>query len=333
MSTSAPKPLPGPLAPPDERFWERYSPHYEFPLSSIGSVAMHVGFLVLFLGALYLLSRMTISDTTPVPMRAISVMGDGDGEDGKGTGGGMEGQENIPLETPMDPMKPVPDVPLDKIKDIEKWFPKLPAPDEGLRPEELDAAKKIAKLNEDMRKILLDGMNGKKGRGPGDGSSNTGVDGQGSSNTGDASSSQNRAVRWELIFKTENGRDYLNQLAAMRATLVIPNPPNWKTSKAYSELNPPSPNGKSFNTDEMPGLYFVDDDAGSAQKLAAALGLDFSPPLFIAFFPKEIEEELAAKERAFRGRKESEIFSTKFKILMRDGRPFITVVDQIPVKR
>ena len=30
---------PQPLAPPDERFWKRYSPHGEFPMSSIASVA------------------------------------------------------------------------------------------------------------------------------------------------------------------------------------------------------------------------------------------------------------------------------------------------------
>jgi hypothetical protein len=138
-------------------------------------------------------------------------------------------------------------------------------------------------------------------------------------------------VRWELNFRTQSGEDYLNQLAAMKATLVIPNPPDWKTSKAYSELNPPNPSGQAIS--QLPLLHFVDDDPGSAEKLARALGLGFSPPMFIAFFPKDIEEELATKERAYRGRKESEIFSTKFKILLRDGRPSITVVDQIPVRR
>jgi hypothetical protein len=67
--------------------------------------------------------------------------------------------------------------------------------------------------------------------------------------------------------------------------------------------------------------------------LAGALGLNFSPPAFLAFFPKDIEEELAAKERSFRGRKESEIFSTEFQVLMRDGKPTITVISQVPVRR
>lgn len=334
MSTSAAPqtPPPGPLAPPDEEFWEKYSPHYEFPLSSIGSIAMHIGALAIFIGLLWLLARFTISDKTPIPMRAMTVVGDGEGPDGRGEGGGQPMVENTdPLMSPMDPMKAVPEIPLEDVKKIEQFFPKLPAPDEGLRPEELDTAKKVTRLNDDIRKIILDGMSGKRGKGPGDGEGKSGVEGKGASNTGDATSSTNRAVRWELNFKTENGKDYLGQLSAMKATLVIPQPPDFKKTRAYKDLS--SPVGQAFTMEEMPGLYFVDDDPASANKIARALGLDFAPPLFIAFFPKDVEEELARKERAYRGRKESEIFSTKFKVLIRDGKPEFAVVDQIPVKR
>jgi hypothetical protein len=209
----------------------------------------------------------------------------------------------------------------------------VPSNQEGLRPEDLPTPKKIVGLEEELKKAIMDGMSGKKGKGPGEGSGGSGVEGPGSGTKGDASSSSNRAVRWELNFKTENGNDYVSQLAAMKATLVIPQPANWKTNKAYSNLTARPPAGEEFNIDKLPGLYFVDDDAGSAGRLTRALGLDFSPPHFIAFFPKDIEEELAAKERAYRGRKESEIFSTAFRILIRDGKPTITVIDQVPVKK
>ena len=54
MSTAEPPPVPKnqprpPLIPPDEEFWEKYSPHYEFPLSTVGSIALHIAGLVLFL--------------------------------------------------------------------------------------------------------------------------------------------------------------------------------------------------------------------------------------------------------------------------------------------
>jgi len=63
------------------------------------------------------------------------------------------------------------------------------------------------------------------------------------------------------------------------------------------------------------------------------MGLNFSPPKFLAFFPKDIEEELATREREYRGRRENEIFSTTFKVLVRDGRPAIVVTDQVPVRK
>lgn len=335
MSTNAPPPaaksVPGPLAPPEEQFWEKYSPHYEFPLSSVGSVAMHIAALVLFLGALWMLSRMTFSDKTPVAMRAMTVIGDeGDGAGKAGSGGGTPKEDVTPFQEPME--RSIPEAKINEtLKDLQNILPKVSADSDAPRPEDLDAVKKIARLDDAIRQAL--GKSGNRGSGPGDGSGTSGVPGTGSNNAGDATSSQSRGVRWELIFRTADGRDYLNQLAAMKATVVIPYPPDWKTSKAFKDVGRERVTPEEFNRDQLPDLYFVDDEAGSPGKVAKALGLNFEPPVFIAFFPKEIEEELAAKERAFRNRKESEIFSTKFKVLIRDGKLSITVVDQIPVKR
>jgi hypothetical protein len=334
MSAPSPPPAtkapPGPLAPPDEKFWERYSPHYEFPLSSVGSVAMHIAALVLFLGALYLLSRMTISDKTAVPMRAVAVAGEGDGPDGQGAGGGAP-QEDINLQRPED--RAIPEANLretvDQIKDV---LPKIEV-GEGLRPEDLPTVRSISSLSDDLRRKLLQGSSGKRGSGPGDGTGTSGAPGQGSGANGDPTSSASRAVRWELVFRTESGKDYLDQLAAMKATLVIPQPSDWKNLMVYRNIAAGRPTAEPFRRDQLPGLYFVDDDKSSAHKLAEALGLDFQPPMFVAFFPKDIEDELARKEREYRGRQEGEIFSTTFKIVVRDGRPTITVTEQKPVRR
>ena len=77
MSATAtpPKAPPGPIAPPEEQFWEKYSPHYEFPLSGVGSVLMNVGTLAVFLMALWLLARSTASDKEPLPIRPWSGSG------------------------------------------------------------------------------------------------------------------------------------------------------------------------------------------------------------------------------------------------------------------
>jgi hypothetical protein len=116
MSTAqAPQQSPVPLAPPEEEFWERYSPHHEFPLSSVGSVALHIAGVVLFILALWLLSKLSFSDKTPVPMTVISLASDGTGEPGRGGGGGGEtrpeniGEQSIPKK------RNVPQAEIDKV--------------------------------------------------------------------------------------------------------------------------------------------------------------------------------------------------------------------------
>src|SRR5438552_15325066 len=39
----------GSVSPPQQEFWQRYSPHHEFPLSSITSVTLHALVIVLLL--------------------------------------------------------------------------------------------------------------------------------------------------------------------------------------------------------------------------------------------------------------------------------------------
>jgi hypothetical protein len=99
----------------------------------------------------------------------------------------------------------------------------------------------------------------------------------------------------------------------------------------FDVLQPNS--GKPYSKKDLPDMYFRDSDPESAAKVARALGLNFRPPYFIAFFPKNIEEELATKERNFRGLPEKQIFETKYKVQPRNGRYEITVVDQIPLKK
>src|SRR5207248_1981324 len=43
--------------PPDERFWIRYSPHHEMPLSAIGSVLLHILLVVVIVVAYFWADR------------------------------------------------------------------------------------------------------------------------------------------------------------------------------------------------------------------------------------------------------------------------------------
>lgn len=295
---------PSPQAPPDEQFWQRYSPHHEFSLSSAGSIAVHIGLFALFIVAMWLMAEYAVTHGTPVPIRTLTV------SDDNGNGNGVPGQGG-PQQNLADPLPP--EKAKDFPPDIKLILPPIPPlAGQGLRPDQLATVRDLPKIAKGTRDQLPGGKSGKDGVGPGPGSGAA------------------RALRWELIFRTADGSDYLAQLAVMKAKIAVPTPPDWKEYKVFKDLTHPV--AEPFNREELPALFFIDGEADSAGRLANALGLDYSPPNFIAFFPKEIEEELAAKERAFANRKESEIFSTKFKILVRDGKPSIAVVEQIPIK-
>src|SRR5438093_278210 len=73
------------LVPPDERFWQRYSPNHEFPLSSASSAMIHL----FVLGFLVLGAKTLAAWDSPVDVDALVVGGRGarpDGEEGPHTG-------------------------------------------------------------------------------------------------------------------------------------------------------------------------------------------------------------------------------------------------------
>ena len=80
--------------PPEEQFWERYSPHHEAPLSGIGSFAVHfliAGFLILagYLGWLGLGSHRSSLPTDVVRF-----------DPGEGGGGGSRSASGDAAGTP-----------------------------------------------------------------------------------------------------------------------------------------------------------------------------------------------------------------------------------------
>jgi hypothetical protein len=325
-----PKAPPGPIAAPDEQFWEKYSPHYEFPLSSVGSVLMNVLALSVFLIALWLMARSTTSDKTPVPIEAQLVV-PGDlplGVAGKGGGGGTR-EEAVDTKDPTDPSQAVPETKLVPIPDdVKNFLPQIPEAKDAPRVQDLPAYKNLNKLNDELRKKLAPGAGGGTGEGTEPGMGPKSEPGAGSGGKDEnAKTSAARTLRWVIDFRTRDTADYRSQLVACKAILGFEFPDG--KLKVIKDLGAASPVAVPF--EGLPGLYFIDED--NAVAMARELGLDFRPARFICFFPKEIEEELAAKEREHRGRKESEIFSTTFSIIIRNGKPEIRVTAQEVVRR
>src|SRR5947208_2316746 len=107
------------IAPPEEAFWIRYSPHHEMPLSGVSSFALHayvIGILIIIgLGLIQIDKTLK-----PIPLDAVRVnLGGGGGSksgvgEGPGIGHGPEavqGTENTQATAPdvpkMESLKPV----------------------------------------------------------------------------------------------------------------------------------------------------------------------------------------------------------------------------------
>src|SRR5262245_21404066 len=102
------------VAPPDEKFWKKYSPHYEFPLGSTTSLVLHglvLGILILG-GYLFRLSRESATHRPP-NMDVVMLDGTGDGEAGAGAAPGLPGAPTemaADLNTKAGSANPVPEV-------------------------------------------------------------------------------------------------------------------------------------------------------------------------------------------------------------------------------
>src|SRR5690348_10778772 len=103
MAQPAPSPnqtdnrnAPANLTPPDEKFWQHYSPHHEFPLSSIGSFVIH---LLLF-GLLALVAWLGVMlfdhSSRSLPVEAVRLDLGGGGGNPRGQGEGAN--EGTPVE-------------------------------------------------------------------------------------------------------------------------------------------------------------------------------------------------------------------------------------------
>ena len=128
-----------------------------------------------------------------------------------------------------------------------------------------------------------------------------------------------------------DGQDYLDQLAAMGAVILIPLPPENKECLYFPNLKKPGERRLATEGDlkKLAGqVRFSDARPESVRAVCEALGVKEKARTFWAFFPKDLEDELARKEIGYRNRRPEDVAETVFRITLRDGKAEITVVDQ-----
>jgi hypothetical protein len=340
MATATTRPnAKNPQQPPDERFWVKYSPHHELPISSMTSLAWHVlvGVLIVVVGFIVAHSR-----SGDMPIETIEIAGGGGGGDPNGVGtasgavspGARVEAANEP-QTAKSPTKPAEEAADPSNLKVQSKDPLKDIVDDEDAQRELakivdqsnDSLQKLARLDKKFREGLLgtpgQGQGGPGSRGgKGDGTG-TGVgSGEGS---GKINARTKRQLRWTITFKTSGGSDYLRQLNLLGAILAFRHP-DGEIKVVRDLLGRPLKMGGE-NLKQLNRIFWIDDNRDSVEQLATALGLNFVPDQIVALFPHDFEKALADKEKAFANRTEDQIKATKFLVLFR-GKHYEIVVTQ-----
>ncbi len=331
-----------PLVPPDERFWQRYSPHYELPISGIGSLMDHVLGSVALLVAGFLFAQW-LKPNDPVPVDIVEFESGGGGDpngagNGPGDGARVEDLPKDPQAKPPEnqPENPPTDLPK-VIKDDSLTVPELPTDPAGTRAIE-DSAKELARLSglqEAATKKLMGSLAGKgeggtgsgggKGKGKGTGQGDGSGPGKGGGKT---SRRQQRVLRWTMIFDVRDGSEYLRQLDALGAIIGMPESDG--KIRVVHDLKNEVKNGDVY---ALKRIFWWDTKEESVRGLAAALRLNPAPTQIVAFFPIDLEEKLLRMELSYMQRRkgrqnEDEIKETQFHVERRGSTYAPVVVDQ-----
>ncbi|MCS7270410.1 MAG: hypothetical protein NZ703_04935 [Gemmataceae bacterium] len=310
---------------PEEDFWEKYNKRLEFPLSLVLAVLIHLAVMALLI--YILVGLMNREDRSSVPVQPVYVSGlnEGGGSGSPGSGGiedpfvRADAEPDKALVQSLPNPNQIPEI-REEIRQTIKYFD-----DQGRLPISDSNAAAYASLEESIRKKLLGARQG-TGDGPG-----SGIDGSGKGPGGSgADSTLGRNLRWVLRFRVSSGRDYLEQLKAMQAKILVPIP-NTDKCVFYPDLNDLSRHRMATDDDLRVlanQIKFCDTRREAVIQVATTLGLDFRPNTFWAFFPKNLEDELARLERNYRNRRPEDIEETVFRVTFRGGKPEVVVEEQ-----
>jgi hypothetical protein len=304
--------------PPDNSFWQRYSPHQELPLSLSSSGVVHAVLI-----ALLLLGGIMTARWHERPDISIGiVVGDDGGRPDAGAAQRGSGPEEALPQEPTGQLKAEPVKPLPLTSDNVVLPPLVKPQDE--RP--FDQGLKT-RLDEVRRGASDKLRRGPPVAGPGD---DDGPPGHGLGRSGGKLNvRQHRLLRWTMVFNIRQPEDYARQLQDLKAILAIPITGKDNQFLLIEDLAKRPVEPRPRDVSQINRIYWVDDDAKSVSSLARVLGVEPAPPYFVAFFPEELEKKLLQKELAYaRGKTEDMIQETRFQIrsTAKGYEPF--VIDQ-----
>jgi hypothetical protein len=310
-----------PLIPPDERFWQRYSPNHEFPLSSASSAVLHV----LVLGILALAGFGFIYRDGPVDVDALVIGGGGgrpDGDDGLVTGKGPKHEDLKDIADSASPTRQKLEMKGEALTEVQKLSKSLIKPEDERRfiDDDFAMGKKLTLVGEQVRERINTlqqgvaskglggpGKGGGKGKGTGTGFGDAEGPGRGTINK-----RQERQSRWTMIFNIRDPEDYARQLHALGAVLAVPGENG--QYMVIEDLSARPVVARPKDISEINRMFWVDDKAGAVEPLFRVLEYRPIPTYFVAFFPLELERDLLKKELEYKRLPEGKIKETRFQV-------------------
>lgn len=328
-----------------QKFWHRYSPFGELPISSAASVSLHI-----LVAVLLALGLGSLANRTQRPPSVSSVMvGDGDdsapgfGEDGLPTGdgtaeqGAAAGAAGGGEGTGGGPSMPAPTVTdgetvnnVADFKPTESVSTSANAADSASRAVTAaqgavqDARSRLAAA----KAALAKNLGGGGGGGPGEGGANGagGGTGQGGGGGSGLKGRAARPARWVLRFQSNSTQDYLAQFEGLGASFAFPaQGNNWQFFPKPSS-SPSTSQIKDLASENQ--LYWVDENPQNVNGVARILGVQ-ATGVMVTFLPRALEDRMLEMELSYRGLKEEDIQTTYFGISRDGGKYDVKVVDQI----
>jgi hypothetical protein len=319
--------------PPEERFWQRYSPHWELPLSGAGSFTLHA----LCAGALVLGVVLAIVNKPKLTLPVEPVHfdaggggkadGSGDGE-GVGLGSLVDAGESADQEQPGKVEAP----PRPALTPVERDT--LPQQfDDGaeryLRQNETEQARAYVRLDSVLRDKarVRDvspgkgkgglGKGGGEGEGTGTGKGAGQGPGKGPPSRATLNQREKRMLRWNMRFPANSAQEYLEQLRRLGAILAIPMPGGQYQVIHDLRRRPAQP--VEEDVAKLNRIFWIDDNPQSVPGVLRALGLPQGPRRFVAFMPQELEKSLYDMEKRHMRQRygfynEDRIYETRFRV-------------------
>jgi hypothetical protein len=284
----------------------------------------------------FVLVRLAIKNSQDAASLPVGMVGEEEGGGGHPDGIGTKNPgdldpmvtKNENISAPPGVQAPASPAVMEDLKPVVPADVTLPDLISGDRFLEIDesaqeAVKKLQGVSENARAKLMEGIaqapgkgRGGSGRGGGKGDGDGTKDGPGRGML----EREKRILRWKMQFNTFDGRDYLTQLDELGAILAVPEPRSADAYRVIRDLKRTPAHGEIEDLKTIERIFWIDDKPESVRSLAMALGLQVPPPHIVAFFPQSLEQELADKEKKFKGRSENQIKETRYRVVRRGGK-------------